>query len=105
MPSQRNLNSRKTMKTRLSWCPFFAVVILLSSAIPESIRANPIYRVTNVSPSPLLTNEFYLTATNVTVSINSTNVRAMVFRDTPPLGGGVPFQIPGPLVEVTVGQT
>ena len=43
---------------------------------------------TNVSPSPQLTNEFYLTATNVTVSINGSNVRALVYKDTPPGGGG-----------------
>src|SRR4051812_28687051 len=92
------------MKTWTSFCRLLVVIILIG-AIPNVILASGISRVTNVSPSPLLTNKFYITATNVTISINGTNVRALVYKDTPPSGGGVAAGIPGPLIEVNVGQT
>ena len=83
-----------------------AVIVLLTQCLfTAAIFANPLYKVTNVSPSPTLTNEFYLTATNITTSIGGTNVRVMVYMDDPPGGGGAPRQIPGPLIELTVGQT
>ena len=83
-----------------------AVIVLLTQCLfAAAIFANPLYKVTNVSPSPTLTNEFYLTATNITTSIGGTNVRVMVYMDDPPGGGGAPRQIPGPLIELTVGQT
>lgn len=88
------------MKTRKFFITF--VLALLTAAFVE---ANPIYKVTNVSPNPTLTNEFYLTATNITVNINGSNVRVMVYKDDPPGGGGAPAQIPSPLIELNVGQT
>ncbi|HWY29441.1 MAG TPA: multicopper oxidase domain-containing protein, partial [Candidatus Acidoferrum sp.] len=48
--------------------------------------------------------EFYLTATNVTLSLNGTNVHALVYQDDPPGGGGVPPRFPAPMVELNVGQ-
>lgn len=77
----------------------FSIVMLVSTG-----HADTYPRVTNVSPSPSLTNEFYLTATNITYNINGTNVKVLVYMDDPPGGGGVPAAIPGPLVELTVGQ-
>jgi FtsP/CotA-like multicopper oxidase with cupredoxin domain len=82
-----------------------AAVLWMSATLPGTAPANPVYRVTNVSPNPQLTNEFYLTATNTTTSINGTNVQVLVYKDDPPSGGGAPMQLPGPLVEVNVGQT
>ncbi len=61
-------------------------------------------KVTNVSPLPQLTNEFYLTATNMNFNINGTNVHVDVYKDDPPGGGGVPAALPGPLIEANVGQ-
>ncbi len=81
-----------------------ALAVLLTALFTLAGRANPLYRVTNVSPNPALTNEFYLTATNVTVNINGTNVHALVYADDPPGGGGAPKQLPSPLVELNVGQ-
>src|SRR5215510_673586 len=93
------------MKARkLSW-PLIAVGISLGGAIPHSVVANPLYRVTNVSPNPSLTNEFYLTATNITTLIDGKSVKVMVYKDDPPGGGGAPAQIPCPLIEASVGQT
>jgi FtsP/CotA-like multicopper oxidase with cupredoxin domain/streptogramin lyase len=82
-----------------------SAVILLGGTLQRTAQANPVYRVTNVSPNPGLTNEFYLTATNTTTSINGTNIQVLVYKDDPPTGSGVPMQLPGPLVEVNVGQT
>ncbi|PWU08567.1 MAG: hypothetical protein C5B50_29415 [Verrucomicrobia bacterium] len=82
-----------------------AAVILISAMLLGTAAANPLYRVTNVSPNPSLTNEFYLTATNTVTSIDGTNVHVFVYKDDPPAGGGVPMQLPGPLIEVNVGQT
>ena len=93
------------MKTWKSFYGLVAAMLLVGGATPSTAWANPLYKVTNVSPSPLLTNEFYLTATNITTSINGSNVKVLVYRDDPPAGGGAPAQIPGPLVEATVGQT
>ena len=70
-------------------------VVVLAATLPK---------VTNVSPVPTLTNEFYLTATNITTSINGTNVRVLVYMDDPPSGGGAPRGIPAPLIEANVGQ-
>jgi FtsP/CotA-like multicopper oxidase with cupredoxin domain/sugar lactone lactonase YvrE len=78
---------------------------LIASAAVFSVQANPLYKATNVSPNPTLTNEFYLTATNITTSINGTNVKVLIYMDDPPGGGGAPKQIPGPLIEANVGQT
>ncbi|HSU54204.1 MAG TPA: multicopper oxidase domain-containing protein [Candidatus Dormibacteraeota bacterium] len=84
---------------------FLALLILILGALTNPASANPLYKVTNVSPSPLLTNEFYLTATNITTLIDGKSVRALVYQDDPPAGGGAPAQIPGPLIEANVGQT
>ncbi len=54
------------------------VVVLLTALFTVPSRANPLNKVTNVSPSPTLTNEFYLTATNFIVNINGTNVHALI---------------------------
>jgi len=81
-----------------------AALLLVVSQFTPAVLASGINRVTNVSPSPLLTNEFYLTATNITVNINGTNVHALVYKDTPLGGGGAPGGLPGPLIEATVGQ-
>ena len=89
----------------ISFVKVAAVVLLTQSLFTLASLANPLFKVTNVSPSPLLTNEFYLTATNITTSIGGTNVRVMVYMDDSPGGGGAPRQIPGPLIELTVGQT
>ncbi len=82
-----------------------AFLFVIASATLVSVQANPLYKVTNVSPNPTLTNEFYLTATNITTSINGTNVKVLIYMDDPPTGGGAPKQIPGPLIEANVGQT
>jgi FtsP/CotA-like multicopper oxidase with cupredoxin domain/streptogramin lyase len=81
-----------------------AVTAALAGGAGSTVRANPVYKVTNVSPSPTLTNEFWLTATNITTLINGTNVHVMVYMDDPPGGGGAPPQLPCPLIEVGVGQ-
>jgi FtsP/CotA-like multicopper oxidase with cupredoxin domain/streptogramin lyase len=93
------------MKTRKVFYSLALLAFFLAVLTPAALHANTIYKVTNVSTSPSLTNEFYLTATNYTVSINGTNVRALIYRDDPPGGGGAPPQIPGPLIEANVGQT
>src|SRR5262245_25521762 len=93
------------MKTWNLTFGFIVAMIALASTTPSTASANTLYRPTNVSPNPSLTNEFYLTATNITTSINGTNVRVFVYKDDPPGGGGAPLQIPGPLIEATVGQT
>src|SRR6266480_3307732 len=93
------------MKIRELFLPMVAVVGCLGAAIPRTVVANTLYRVTNVSPSPLLTNEFYLTATNISTYINGKSVKVMVYRDDPPGGGGAPAQLPAPTIEATVGQT
>ncbi len=93
------------MKIRNLFWPLIAVAGFLGDAIPHSALANPLYRVTNVSPSPLLTNEFYLTATNITTFIDGRAVKVLVYKDDPPGGGGAPAQIPAPLIEATAGQT
>src|SRR5579859_7134085 len=82
----------------------FAVALLALMLFVGTGQANTLGKVTNVSPSPTLTNEFYLTATNINVNINGTNVHALVYADDPPGGGGATRQIPGPLIELTVGQ-
>jgi len=81
-----------------------AFVALVTTLFTIPALANPLHRVTNVSPSPALTNEFYLTATNFIANINGTNVHALIYMDDPPGGGGVARQIPGPLIELNVGQ-
>ena len=81
-----------------------AVVIFIAALFNPTVRGNTLYRVTNVSPFPALTNEFYLTATNVTINIHGTNVQALVYQDDPPGGGGAPPQIPAPLIDLNVGQ-
>src|ERR1051326_750960 len=90
-------------KARKSLWPF--MLILVGSAMPHTAQANPLVKVKNVSPSPALTNEFYLTATNITTIIDGKSVKALVYKDDPPSGGGAPAQIPAPLIEATVGQT
>src|SRR5579859_529050 len=81
-----------------------ASLLLFTSLFTVSGQANPLSRVTNVNPQPTLTNEFYLTATNINVNINGTNVHALIYADDPPGGGGAPREIPGPLIELNVGQ-
>lgn len=93
------------MKTWKLFIKTVAAMLLVTAILTPAALANTLYKVTNVSPSPTLTNEFYLTATNITTSINGTNVKVLVYRDDPPGGGGAPAQIPGPLIEMTVGQT
>jgi FtsP/CotA-like multicopper oxidase with cupredoxin domain/sugar lactone lactonase YvrE len=93
------MNARKT----LFKVPLLSA--LAAGAIFNSALANQLYRVTNVSPYPALTNEFYITATNTIVNINGTNVHVLVYKDDPPVGVGAPGQIPGPMIEATVGQT
>lgn len=80
-----------------------AMAILIGGLIVSSAGARPIYKVTNVSPNPAGTNEFWLTATNITTSINGTNVQVMVYMDDPPGGGGAPVGLPCPLIQVPVG--
>lgn len=92
------------MMTWKSFNKIVTVAFLAAGLFTPAVLASGINKVTNVSPSPLLTNEFYLTATNITVSINGTNVRALVYRDTPPSGVGATAGIPGPLIEATAGQ-
>ncbi|PWU08566.1 MAG: hypothetical protein C5B50_29410 [Verrucomicrobia bacterium] len=82
-----------------------AAVILISAMMLGTAAANQLYRVTNVNTNPALVNEFYLTATNAVVSINGTNVHVLIYKDDPPSGGGAPMQLPGPLIELNVGQT
>src|SRR5678816_4635141 len=82
-----------------------AGAVQLLSLVPQGALANTIFKVTNVSPSPQLTNEFYLTATNITTFINGRSVKVLVYKDDPPGGGGAPAQIPAPLIEATAGQT
>jgi FtsP/CotA-like multicopper oxidase with cupredoxin domain/streptogramin lyase len=91
------------MKSRKSFWPL--MLILLGSAMPHTAPASGLFKVKNVSPSPSLTNEFYLTATNITTLINGKSVKALVYKDDAPGGGGAPAQIPAPLIEATVGQT
>jgi FtsP/CotA-like multicopper oxidase with cupredoxin domain/streptogramin lyase len=81
------------------------MLILVGAAMPHIAPAEGLFKVKNVSPSPALTNEFYLTATNITTLINGKSVKAMVYKDDAPGGGGAPAQIPSPLIEATVGQT
>ena len=93
------------MKARKSFWLLVALASFLGDAIPHTVLANTLHRVTNVSPSPQLTNEFYLTATNITTVIDGRSVKVMVYKDDPPGGGGAPGQIPSPIIEATVGQT
>lgn len=93
------------MKTRKSLFRLLALLCALASTATLSVHANTLFKATNVSPNPTLTNEFYLTATNITTSINGTNVKVLIYMDDPPGGGGAPKQIPGPLIEASVGQT
>jgi FtsP/CotA-like multicopper oxidase with cupredoxin domain/streptogramin lyase len=93
------------MSTRKLFWPLIAVAGFLSDANPHTVLANTLHRVTNVSPNPQLTNEFYLTATNVITHIDGRAVKVMVYKDDPPGGGGAPAQIPSPVIEATVGQT
>ncbi|MDB6067655.1 MAG: multicopper oxidase type 3 [Pedosphaera sp.] len=82
-----------------------AVLMVLATALfTVAGRANPLSRVTNVSTHPALTNEFYLTATNIIVNIHGTNVHALIYADDPPGGGGAARGLPGPLIELNVGQ-
>ena len=92
------------MKTWTSFSKRIVVALLLVGVFKLPVAAVGIHKVTNVSPSPTLTNEFYLTATNITTSINGTNVKVLVYMDDPPSGGGAPAGIPGPLIEATPGQ-
>ena len=92
------------MKTWNSSCKLMAVALLVLGAMMLNASAKTLSKVTNVSPNPTLTNEFYLTATNITTSINGTNVRVLIYMDDPPGGGGSARGIPGPLVEAAVGQ-
>src|SRR5690242_18151204 len=96
-------NRNKTMKAQKSFWPL--MLILVASALPHTGLATGLFKVKNVSPSPSLTNEFYLTATNITTFINGKAVKALVYKDDAPGGGGAPAQIPAPLIEATVGQT
>jgi FtsP/CotA-like multicopper oxidase with cupredoxin domain/streptogramin lyase len=93
------------MKTSNLFFGLIVALITVGGVAPRTALANPLRHPTNVSTSPSLTNEFYLTATNVFTSINTTNVRVWVYKDDPPGGGGVPVQIPSPLIELTEGQT
>lgn len=93
------------MKARSTFLWLAGAASILSGVMPQGVSANTIYKVTNVSPSPSLTNEFYLTATNVTTLIDGKSVKVMVYMDDPPGGGGAPAQIPCPLIEANVGQT
>ena len=92
------------MKTLTSFSKWIVVALLLVGVFKLPAEASGIRKVTNVSPSPTLTNEFYLTATNITTSINGTNVKVLVYMDDPPGGGGATPGIPGPLIEATPGQ-
>src|SRR5215469_7376004 len=104
MPQNASSKMPKPMDIVTAMCRWMAAAILVGATLPRPALANPLYRVTNVSPNPALTNEFYLTATNTTTSINGTNVHVFVYKDDPPAGGGVPMELPGPLIEVNVGQ-
>lgn len=80
-----------------------AVLLCGLFVCPASVRAFP--KVTNVSPYPSGTNEFWLTATNMTVTnMGGTNVQVMVYIDDPPGGGGAPPGLPCPMVQVNVGN-
>jgi FtsP/CotA-like multicopper oxidase with cupredoxin domain/sugar lactone lactonase YvrE len=67
--------------------------------------AQPYPKVTNVSPNPTGTNEFWLTATNMVVTnIGGTNVHVDVYIDDPPGGGGATPGLPCPMIELNVGM-
>ena len=90
-----------------TWKPLNFLLLLavwLACTISFTAPAATLPKVTNVSPNPALTNEFYITATNIVTSFNGTNVHVLVYMDDPPGGGGAPRGIPGPLVEANVGQ-
>ncbi len=93
------------MKTWKLFVKKIAVTVLFVGLFTPASQANTLFKATNVSPNPTLTNEFYLTATNITTSINGTNVKVLIYMDDPPGGGGAPKQMPGPLIEANVGQT
>ena len=80
------------------------VLWLAAALFTVAGQAKTLSKVTNVSLSPALTNEFYLTATNILTDINGTNVHALVYVDDPPGGGGAARGLPSPLIEATVGQ-
>ena len=82
-----------------------AAVLGAGLFVSPANAARPFPKVTNVSPNPAGTNEFYLTATNMTVTnIGGTNVQVRVFMDDPPGGGGAPAGLPCPMVEIGVGM-
>ena len=88
-----------------NWKLLFGLAALLATAASHfTAHAATLARVTNVSSFPALTNEFYLTATNITTTFNGTNVHVMVYMDDPPGGGGAVRGIPSPLIELNVGQ-
>jgi FtsP/CotA-like multicopper oxidase with cupredoxin domain/sugar lactone lactonase YvrE len=81
-----------------------AGVLIIGLSVSPVNAARPYPKVTNVSPNPAGTNEFYLTATNMTVTnIGGTNVQVRVYMDDPPGGGGAPAGLPCPMIEVNVG--
>lgn len=82
----------------------FVTVLVLATGSRVAVQAATLPKVTNVSANPTLTNEFYITATNITTSFNGTNARVLVYMDDPPGGGGATRGIPGPLIELNVGQ-
>ncbi|MFO1488310.1 MAG: multicopper oxidase domain-containing protein [Verrucomicrobiota bacterium] len=93
------------MKTWTSIGCALMAMALMNLLSPPAATAGILPKVTNVSTSPALTNEFYLTATNITTTFNGTNVRVLVYMDDPPGGGGATRGIPAPLIELNVGQT
>ena len=93
------------MKTWKSLVLVLIAALVLAETGQFTAYAAPLPKVTNVSANPTLTNEFYITATNITTTFNGTNVRVLVYMDDPPGGGGATRGIPAPLIELNVGQT